>query len=67
MQDLPLTLDRILEHARAWHGEREVVTRSLEGPITRTTYAQLHDRAKRLSNALKGLGVGTGDRIATLA
>ncbi|HYD44593.1 MAG TPA: long-chain-fatty-acid--CoA ligase, partial [Phenylobacterium sp.] len=33
----------------------------------RTTYAQIHERAKRLSNALKGLGVQPGDRVATLA
>ena len=33
----------------------------------RTTYGEVHERAKRLSNALKGLGVQTGDRIATLA
>ncbi len=33
----------------------------------RTTYAEIRQRAKRLSNALKGLGVTTGDRVATLA
>ena len=67
MQDWPLTVDKILDHARNWHGDREIVSRSVEGPITRTTYGQVHDRAKRLSNALKGLGVQPGDRIATLA
>jgi fatty-acyl-CoA synthase len=67
MQNWPLTVDRILDHAKAWHGDREVVSRSVEGPIVRTTYAQIHERAKRLSNALKGLGVQPGDRIATLA
>ncbi|WP_309606703.1 AMP-binding protein, partial [Phenylobacterium sp.] len=67
MQDWPLTVDKILDHARNWHGDREIVSRSVEGPITRTTYAQVHERAKRLSNALKGLGVQPGDRIATLA
>ncbi|MET0273012.1 MAG: AMP-binding protein, partial [Phenylobacterium sp.] len=67
MQDWPLTVDRILDHAKAWHGSREIVSRSVEGPIVRTTYAQVHDRAKRLSNALKDLGVKKGDRVATLA
>ena len=33
----------------------------------RTTYGEIHDRAKRLSNALLGLGVKPGDRVATLA
>ncbi|WP_337187789.1 long-chain-fatty-acid--CoA ligase [Phenylobacterium sp.] len=67
MQNWPLTVDKILDHAKAWHPDREVVTRSVEGPIVRTTYAQIHDRAKRLSNVLKGLGVQPGDRVATLA
>src|SRR5437763_5263666 len=67
MQNWPLTVDKILDHAKAWHGDREVVSRSVEGPIVRTTYAEIHERAKRLSNALKGLGVAPGDRVATLA
>jgi fatty-acyl-CoA synthase len=67
MQNWPLTVDKILDHARQWHGEREVVSRSVEGPIVRTTYARIHERAKRLSNALIGLGVAPGDRVATLA
>lgn len=66
MQDWPLTVDRILDHAKTWHGGREVVTRSVEGPIVRTTYAEIHRRAKRVSSALLGLGVNPGDRIATL-
>src|SRR5688572_19381755 len=67
MQNWPLTVDKILDHAKAWHGDREIVSRSVEGPIVRTTYAEIHARAKRLSNALKGLGIGVGDRVATLA
>ena len=67
MQDWPLTVDKILDHAKAWHGDREIVSRSIEGPIVRTTYGQVHERAKRLSNALKGLGIKPGDRCATLA
>jgi fatty-acyl-CoA synthase len=67
MQHSALTVDTILDHAKRWHGDREVVTRSVEGPIVRTTYGQIHDRAKRLSNALIGMGVRVGDRVATLA
>jgi fatty-acyl-CoA synthase len=67
MQDWPLTVDRILDHAKAWHGDREIVSRSVEGPIVRTTYAQAHERAKRVSNMLLGLGIQPGDRVATLA
>lgn len=67
MQDWPLTVDKIIDHAKNWHGDREVVTRSVEGPIVRTTYGQIHERAKRVSNALKAWGVTLGDRVATLA
>jgi fatty-acyl-CoA synthase len=67
MQDWPLTVDKILDHAKEWHGDREIVSRSVEGPIVRTTYAEVHGRAKRLSNALLNLGMKPGDRIATLA
>ncbi|MCR5872995.1 long-chain-fatty-acid--CoA ligase [Phenylobacterium sp. J426] len=67
MQNWPLTVDKIIDHARDWHGGREIVSRSVEGPIVRTTYAEVHERARRLTNALKGLGVQPGDRVATLA
>ena len=67
MQDWPLTVDKILDHAKTWHGDSEIVTRSVEGPIVRTTYAEAHGRAKRMSNALQALGVQPGDRVATLA
>jgi fatty-acyl-CoA synthase len=67
MQDWPLTVDKILDHANNWHPHREVVTRSVEGPIVRTTYGEIRGRAKQVSNALKAWGVGNGDRVATLA
>lgn len=67
MQDWPLTVDRIIDRARDWHGGREIVTRSVEGPIVRTTYAEVHGRAKRVSSALKAWGIQPGDRVATIA
>jgi fatty-acyl-CoA synthase len=67
MQHWPLTLDRFLEHARRWHGTREVVTRSNDGPVTRCTYVDIHRRAKQLSQALLDHGIDREDRVATLA
>ena len=67
MQDWPMTVDKILDHAKAWHEDREVVSRSVEGAIVRTTYGQIHGRAKRVSNLLQGLGIVAGDRVGTLA
>jgi len=66
MQQSALTVDTILDHAKRWNGDREVVTRSVEGPIVRTTFAQIHERSKRVSNALLELGIRLGDRVATL-
>jgi fatty-acyl-CoA synthase len=67
MQDWPLTVDKILDHAAEWHGNREVVSRSVEGPIVRASYGEIRHRARRLSAALLNFGVQPGDRIGTLA
>jgi fatty-acyl-CoA synthase len=66
MQDWSLTLDKIFDHAARWHGDREVVTRSVEGLIVRTTYTDLHRRAKQVSHGLLEMGVKAGDRVATM-
>ncbi|KCZ88908.1 long-chain-fatty-acid--CoA ligase [Hyphomonas johnsonii] len=66
MQDWPLTVDKILEHANQQHGAREIITRRVEGNIVRTTYAELYTHAKQVSNALKDMNIGLGDRVATL-
>lgn len=66
MQDVPLTVDRILDHAAQWHGHREIVSRDAAGAVTRTDYAGLHALAKRVSAALAAAGIGRGDRVATL-
>ena len=66
MQDWSLTLDKLLDHAARWHGDREVVTRSVEGPIIRSGYADIHARAKQVSHGLLEAGVKPGDRVATL-
>ena len=67
MMDRPLTLPSILEHAALYHGDREVVSRSVEGPIHRYGYRDALVRAKRMAKALLDLGVKPGDRVATLA
>ena len=67
MQDWPLLCHRIIEHAAKYHGGQEVVTRSVEGPIHRTTYRQIHDRALKVSQLLDRQGIKLGDRVATIA
>lgn len=67
MQDWPLVVPRILDHAARFHGEREVVTRSVEGPIVRSNYSEVHSGARRVAKALVRHGVKLGDRVGTLA
>ena len=66
MQDWPLTLDKVLDHAARVHGTREVVTRRTDGKLYRTTYGAIHTRARAVSNALIRAGIGLGDRVGTL-
>ncbi len=68
MQPYALTVDKFLDHAAKWSGDREVVTAAQSGEDTgRIGYAALRERANRFSGALLGLGLTFGDRIATLA
>jgi acyl-CoA synthetase (AMP-forming)/AMP-acid ligase II len=67
MMQQPLLISSLLTHAERHHGEREIVSRRVEGDIHRTTYRELGRRARRLANALQALGIGFGDRVATLA
>ena len=67
MQDWPLLLHRIIDHAAIQYGDREVVTRSIEGPIHRTDYAATRRRSLRCAKRLVAAGIEQGDRVATLA
>src|SRR5438067_11032009 len=67
MQDWPLLCHRIIEHAAAIHGTQEIVTRSVEGPIHRTNYAEIRDRALKVSQRLDRDGIKLGDRVANIA
>jgi fatty-acyl-CoA synthase len=67
MQDWPMLCHRIIDHAAMVHGEREVVTRSVEGPIQRTNYAEIRARALKVAQRLDRDGIRMGDRVATIA
>lgn len=67
MQDWPLLIHRIIDHAAIQHGTREVVSRSVEGPLRRTSYAELRQSALRIAKRLEREGIRLGDRVATLA
>ena len=67
MMDWPLLISTMIEHGAQNHADAEIVSRSVEGPIHRTTYAEINRRAKQAAKALMRLDVGLGDRVATLA
>jgi fatty-acyl-CoA synthase len=67
MQDWPLRLERLIDHAAREHGSREIVTRWADGSTDRTTWMGVHRDARRLAQALTALGIKQGDRVATLA
>lgn len=67
MQDWPLLLHRLIDHAARHHPGREIVTRSVEGPIHRSSWAEARQRSLRVAQRLARDGIRPGDRVATLA
>ena len=67
MQDWPLLVPRILDHAAKWHGQRQIVSRRIEGDTHRYGYQDLQSRARRLAKVLVGLGLKPGDRLGSFA
>src|SRR2546429_7239679 len=67
MMNMPLMISSLIRHADRYHGDTEIVSRTIEGPIHRYTYADAHARSRRLARALVRLGVQASDRVGTLA
>jgi acyl-CoA synthetase (AMP-forming)/AMP-acid ligase II len=67
MQDRPLLISSLIEHANHYHPRAEIVSRTVEGPIHHCTYGDIYRRSKQVAKALIALGIKPGDRIGTLA
>src|SRR5690349_1542564 len=67
MQEFPLRIMRILDHAEREHGPREIVAARADGLTHRTNWTRLALDSRRLAQALVRMGVKPGDRVATLA
>jgi fatty-acyl-CoA synthase len=74
MMDEPLLVSSLIVHADKFHGDTEIVSRTVEGPgkdgagaVHRHTYRDAHRRARQLAQALGRLGVKQGERVGTLA
>ncbi len=67
MQDSPLLISSLISYAGLYHGDVELVSRTVEGPIHRYGYRDAERRSKQVAKALLALGVKPGDPIGTLA
>jgi fatty-acyl-CoA synthase len=64
--DHPLTVQHILDRMRRLYSDSEVVTLGDDG-VRRASYGEVTARVDRLCGALRALGIGDGDRVATFA
>ena len=67
MQDRPLLISSILEHAARNHAGAKIVSARPDGSLVRHTWPEIAARAAQLAHALTARGVQRGERIATLA
>jgi fatty-acyl-CoA synthase len=67
MQDHPLLISTIFEHAVNNYSTQEIVSNTIEGGIHRYTYFDWGKRTKKLANAFKSLDLKESDRVGTLA
>ncbi len=67
MQDRPLLISSLIEHAATFHPATEIVSRLPDGTVHRSDWRGLRSESKRVANAIAGLGIRAGDRVATLA
>ena len=67
MQETPLLIPSLLDYAARYHGGTPILSRTADGVVHHSSWAQIEARSKQLAQALLGMGVKSGDRIATLA
>ena len=67
MQDWPLLMHKIIDFAAIQFPRQEVASRTIEGPMHRTNYRELRERALKVAKRLERDGIRLGDRVATLA
>src|SRR5262249_28726392 len=67
MQQRPLLISSLLDYAERYHANTEIVSRLLDGRISRSDWGKVASRARQVAGALRRLGVAQSDRIATLA
>jgi fatty-acyl-CoA synthase len=67
MMDTPLLISSIAKHAEKFHGDREIVSVTMDNPRHRYTVREAVERSRKFANALDKMELKTGDRVATIA
>ncbi len=67
MQNQPLLISNLIEFADRHHGDGEIVSRRVEGDLHRSNWSEVARRARQVANALDGLKLAHGERVATIA
>jgi fatty-acyl-CoA synthase len=67
MMDSPLSLNHLLERAGTIFAGNTIVSRLPDKSLRRHRYGELYRRTRALASGLQKLGLGHGDRVATLA
>ena len=67
MQDHPLLISNIFEHAINSYSDQLIISNTVEGGIHKYSYKDWGNRTKKLANALKSFGLSKGDKVGTLA
>jgi len=67
MQDRPLLISSLVEHAATFHPATEIVSRLPEGREHRTNWGELCLLSRQVAHAMVVLGVKPGERVGTLA
>ena len=67
MQDFPLRVTSIIDHAAKYHSERKIISKDTKGAITNTNYTNVYKNSKKVADGLQKLGVKKGDVIGVMA
>lgn len=67
MQDIPLLISSLLEHAETNHADTEIITRLADGSLLKYCYRDLGQRSRKAAKALQRQGIAYGDVVGTLA
>ena len=53
MQDFPLRVTSIIDHAAKYHPERKIISKDTKGKITDTNYKNIQRNSKKVSDGLQ--------------